>query len=109
MKFHAILLASIIIASLVGLSNFDNAFAEHVEYVPIEEMEKINVKLFFVTSFNECSRNNWEALEGYETITSTYLWKYNIVTNTSIDCINEFLPVFLPVLYQPSFDFGMNQ
>jgi len=30
MKFHAILLASILIASLVGLSNFDNAFASSV-------------------------------------------------------------------------------
>jgi len=90
MKFHAILLASIIIASLVGLSNFDNAFAEHVEYVPIEEMEKIDVKVLFVNSFGECTMYQWDRVDTYAFIAKDYLWKYNIVANVwnNKECIN---------------------
>jgi len=73
----------------IGILSFDDAFAEHVQYKTRDEMEKIDVKLFFVTSFDECSRNNWNAIEGYSAITKSYLWKYNIVATTSIDCINQ--------------------
>ncbi len=79
----------ILIASFIGILSLDNAFAEHVQYKTKEEMEKIDVKLIFVTSFDECTKNNWNALEGYSFITKDYLWKYNIFATTSLECINE--------------------
>jgi len=75
--------------SSIGILSFGDAFAEHVVYKTRDEMEKIDVKLIFVTSFDECSKNNWEAIEGYSIMTGYYLWKYNIVANKSIDCINK--------------------
>ncbi len=89
MKFHAILLASILITSSLVLSNFDNAFAEHVEYKTIDEMEKIDVKVLFVNSFGECTKYQWDRLDSYSFVAKDYLWKYNIVANVLYkECIN---------------------
>jgi hypothetical protein len=73
----------------LGIFSSGIAFAQASEYTKTQPKEEIDVKLFFVTSFDECSRNNWDALESYGFLTKDYLWKYNIDANTSIDCINE--------------------
>jgi len=85
MKLTSIFVISILVASLVFISYSGSAYAE---YKTTAEKEEIDVNLIFVTSFDECSKNNWEALEGYNTLTRDYLWKYNIRAHTTIQCIN---------------------
>jgi len=91
MKFHAILLAGILIASLVGLSNFDNAFAKHYEddEIPVEDgMELLRAYTIFASKNDECTDYDESKLTFLRSITRQVLWKYNFQTIQHVDCVD---------------------